>query len=361
MGATDKKAKKKVKRKKDKSEKELHEEADINADNACKSDAKREEPTDTLDPERKLKKRKKSKKEDGSTVKKSRLEKKKELMEKIPETNEFGLPFTKIQIRKMVKRVKSGLPPIPSKQEQKELEKQRKQEDKEISEMLFSREDKGGTKNDDENEAETDNEDVEEEREEKESLEVKNDTSGEEGVTEASKEKTVGIIRSKKSRTKPVPDDYVCFACKNKLSPKHWIYDCPSKVTVRGTNKVKKNQRGVTQPGENKIFVSGFPYNVKRKDICEYFERKSGKVVACKMMTFQDSLRFNGQVILSFDTKEFAEKALKLDGEIYRGSDDQQKKGNETEKERWLKVTRVLSRAVTKKSSKNGKKKRNRQ
>jgi len=360
MGAIDKKAKKKVKKKKDKSEKKFHEEADINVDNACRSDAKREEPTDALESERKLKKMKKSKKEDGSTVKKSRLEKKKELMEKIPETNEFGLPFTKIQIRKMVKRVKNGLSPIPSKQEQKEIEKLRKEEDKEISKMLFSREDKGEAKNDDENEAETDNEDAEE-REEKESLEVKNDTSGEEGVTDALKEKAVGVIRSNKSRTKPVPDDYVCFACKNKLTPKHWIYDCPSKVTVRGTNKVKKNQRGVKQPGENKIFVSGFPYSVKKKDICEYFERKSGKVVACKMLTFQDSLRFNGQVILSFDTKEFAEKALTLDGEIYRASDDQQKKGNETDKERWLKVTKVLSRAVTKKSSKTGKRKRNRQ
>jgi hypothetical protein len=78
--------------------------------------------------------------------------------------------------------------------------------------------------------------------------------------------------KSSKPRSKPIPSDYVCRACKNTHKPPHWIYDCPQKATVCGTNQIAKPLRGHIEPDtQHKVFVSGLPFGVTRKAVEDFF------------------------------------------------------------------------------------------
>lgn len=155
----------------------------------------------------------------------------------------------------------------------------------------------------------------------------------------------------KKARSKPVPKDYVCFACKNQHLPLHWIYDCPDKVYQPGTNQKKKKLRGMNDPSSRKVFVSGLPFEVKTKEVETYFEQKCGaKVVHCKLILFPDTKRCKGNGFVTFDTDEGATKALALHGEKFLTTTmDPKKKTTTAKKELTLGVKRVLNRSQTKK------------
>ena len=160
----------------------------------------------------------------------------------------------------------------------------------------------------------------------------------------------VTAAQKKKARVKPVPCDYLCYACKNAHEPRHWIYDCPNKVTVKGTNKVKKKLRGVNDPDAKKVFVSGLPYDVSRGDICKYFEIKckDKKIAGCKTLSFSDTGRFNGQAYISFETDDGAKTALTLNGKVFEGLPDAKEGEGEAKKNKksqcWLKVTKKISK-----------------
>ena len=310
---------------------------------------------DVIKNKKKDKKRKKGSddNEDKKEKKKSKMAEKETLLSKLPQTNELGLPFTKIQIRKMLKRVKKGLPAIPSEEEQRLLDRAKKEEDLEVANLMFSRDDRDDSNNENVQDDATDQEDENDDNDDDE--ENSNEVDADDNKKETDGEKD--SAHQKKARAKPVPDDYVCNACKNSHEPRHWIYDCPSKVTVKGTNRVKKNLRGVNDPDSRKVFISGLPYDVSRGDICKYFEAKcpNTKVIGCKTLSFKDTGRFNGQAYLSFETDDGAANALNLNGKIFEGipneKDGSKKKSKKEEEKnhRWLKVTKVLNRSVTKK------------
>ena len=162
--------------------------------------------------------------------------------------------------------------------------------------------------------------------------------------------------KKRAKRSKPVPPDYICQACKNKHATPHWIYDCPDKVTVRGTNQKAKKLRGLHDPSANKLFVSGLPFDVKPTDVTSLFQ-SCGKVVSCKLVKFRDTGRCNGQAYVSFDTDQAAEKALKLSGTVIdnfseKGSKKKSKKSGESSSKRKqlkLKVSKMQRRGGTKK------------
>lgn len=285
---------------------------------------------------------------------------KENLLAKIPKTNELGVSFTKIEVRKMLKRVKKGLPPIPSSAERKILKKEKKDEEAELANMLYNPEgddDAADVAGSNISEDATDTEDADDNKAGSDSeADAEVTVGGGNNVLAEDKDGALvpckSVATKKKPRSKAVPDDYVCFSCKNKHQPKHWIYDCPDKVTVKGTNKVKKRLRGVNDPSAQKVFVSGLPFEIKRKDLINYFEEKCNntKVVHCKTLSFKDTGRFNGQAYLTFDSDVNAKMALQLDGSTFEveNSEANAKGEDIVPKKRWLKVTKVLNRVVTK-------------
>ena len=165
----------------------------------------------------------------------------------------------------------------------------------------------------------------------------------------------------KKRRTKAVPGDYTCQACKNKHSPPHWIYDCPYKIRIPGNTAVAKKYRGINDPASRKVFVSGLPFDVKTKDVEVYFENEviGGKVMHCKLFMFDDTKRCKGQGILTFGTDESAKRALELNGTVLQPgtfkekNEKKKKKGNDESTEGKKKVLRLgvsklQNRTVTK-------------
>jgi RNA recognition motif-containing protein len=248
----------------------------------------------------------------------------------------------------MMKRVKQGLSPVPSEQEERERIRRLKEEEKEtqqeLSGMIYKRDDEDSVAKDG---------DMNETHE-------NHDSDNEESSNQENSEQNQYVDRSdlepsrkKKARSKPVPDDYVCYACNNKYSPLHWIYDCPDKIHNPGSNNVKKKIKGINEPSERKVFVSGLPFDIKAKDVEAYFEKekKCGKVIHCKLLLFPDTKRCKGTGFITFDSDEGARNALKLNGTALdiststdnSSSDKQTKKHTLT-----LCVKRVLSRTVTK-------------
>ena len=161
---------------------------------------------------------------------------------------------------------------------------------------------------------------------------------------------------SKKARRcKPVPDDYVCSACQNKHKPVHWIYDCPDKVTMKGTNQKAKKYRGLNEPDAKKVFVSGLPFDVKPKDVEGMF-MSCGKVKFCKLLKFDDTGRCKGQAYITFDTEDAAKQAIKLSGTTIDNNDEggsgkkkkKQKDQQDTKrKQLTLKVSKVVNRRAS--------------
>lgn len=194
-----------------------------------------------------------------------------------------------------------------------------------------------------------------EEADEEEDLVVGDQEDGDHDDDDDKKEQPAATPpRKRKKRSKPVPDDYVCRACQNKHSPAHWIYDCPNKITVKGTNHVSKKLRGIHAPNDRKCFVSGLAFDMKKKDVERLF-KDCGTIVHCKLLTFPDTGRCKGQAYVTFESEASAKKAMKLSGTTVSNDDDakskkkkKQESPNHKRKELKLKVTKVLNRTVTK-------------
>jgi hypothetical protein len=301
--------------------------------------------------ETKEKKRKSSDDDDKKERKRAKRAENHKLKEQLPKTDENGIAYTKLQVRKMLKRVKRGLPPIPTKQEEQELKRQeaetRKEEEAEfagLADSLVSEK------------KEEDSQDSDDEKDE--------DTRAREhgeGSTDQSfsKHDETTTTRKRKKRSKPVPDDYVCQACKNEHEPKHWIYDCPNKVTVKGTNHISKKLRGIHSPDNRKVFVSGLSFDMRKRDV-ELLFQDCGTIVHCKLLTFPDTGRCKGQAYVTFEDESSAKKAMQLSGTVLP-SDDVESKSSKSKKKKTessakqkelkLKVTKVLNRIQTKHKS----------
>mmetsp|Transcript_15971 Transcript_15971/g.29659 ORF Transcript_15971/g.29659 Transcript_15971/m.29659 type:complete len:386 (+) Transcript_15971:123-1280(+) len=295
--------------------------------------------------------------DDKKTRRAMKRQSKEELLALVPKADpETGITFTKLQIRRMLKRVKRGLAPIPTLQEEQQRLKNeaelRKEEEAELAGLIYSK----------------DEEDDDEESEEAEDVEDpstgKGDTSMQ--VEDTAKEATFTLKNQerppkKSKRNKPVPLDYTCQACQNRHQPAHWIYDCPEKVTMRGTNQKKKRERGLHDPDSRKVFVSGLPFDVKGKDVSHFFEGSCGKLLSCKLVKFEDTGRCNGQAYLTFEGDDAAKQALKLSGTVIdanalldNSGGNKKKKGKDPSKRKdlKLKVSKVLNRRKTQKAGK---------
>jgi len=294
------------------------------------------------------------------------------LLEMVPKKDEqTGICYTKLQIRRMMKRVKKGLPPVPTPQEEQERLRNeaqlRREEQAEREGVIYNKVEEDASTTD--SLGDNNNGDIRDD-----------DNKNDEGQTEINNHNkkrlqdnsTDNVYHTEDlhdnedhqppkklaKRSKPVPLDYVCQACKNNHEPLHWIYDCPDKVTVRGTNQKKKSERGLHDPDSRKVFVSGLPFDVKSKDVCTIFEPACGKVSSCKLLTFEDTKRCNGQAYLTFESDQAATNAIKLSGMTMNRNqlpDRRLKKNNETtspcDKDLKLTVSRVLNRKKTKKAS----------
>jgi RNA recognition motif-containing protein len=103
------------------------------------------------------------------------------------------------------------------------------------------------------------------------------------------------------------------------------------------------------------VFVSGLAFDMKKKDVEELF-RECGKITSCKLLTFEDTGRCKGQAFITFETDASAKKAIQLSGTTIKNDEQKKKKSKKGDskeeaskrKELGLKVTRRLSRAVTK-------------
>ena len=160
----------------------------------------------------------------------------------------------------MLRRVKNGLDPIPTEEEEREIREREARERKE-EERLYSAEADG---DDPGGEPEAESADPSGgglpsgEDEDKNDPPVDQDHAAR--LAELIEQyKRDGALTKKKS-TKTVPDDYTCQACENALVPylgPHMIYDCPMKQTKRGCNQIAKRLRGLNAPSDHKVFVSG--------------------------------------------------------------------------------------------------------
>ncbi len=365
----EKKERKKSEKKKNKKRKKS--DGDSDSDAPVKSTKSKNPIKDGKDEDKIPKK--KSKKDAKSRLK-SKKEEKAELMKKIPLENEDGIAYTKFQIRQMMKRVKRGLPAVATPKELEEKRQNearlRREEEAELAGLSSNRnatdsdEDDNVSKGEDaKDDGDDKGNDINSESNQQANEISTNSTST--GICTPVQPATTdgGKPKKKPKQNKPVPADYVCAACKNEHQPLHWIYDCPFKVTVRGTNKKKKKDRGFNDPDSKKVFVSGLPFDVKAKAVEDFFSisKNCGTVAGVRLVTFEDTKRCNGQAYVSFDTDEGAQNAIRLSGttldaEALTSSTDgknSKKKGKDVEsharrKELKLKVSKVLNRRKTK-------------
>ena len=413
MGAETKKALKKAKKKAKKEEKiDLAEDKDV--DDVV--DGSKEQSDNDDDDEKKESKKKSKKSSSKSSSKKRTLEEvddgddgeeaegksssssdnkatdraqrkafkkkqKSELLSKIPKLDPDGIPYNKIQIRRMLRRVKHGLDPVATEEEEREISEREKREKVEEEKLLFE-EGRGGGDEEEEEEVDGNKQD----RGEEDGNEAAQEDDGDEQEDGDAQDdvpkqnKPSHNPPSKKTkRSKPVPPDYICQACQNNLSnfTPHWIYDCPNKVTKKGCNTVSKKLRGLHDPPSRKVFVSGLPFECTEGHVKRYFEtnmdnnnatedtsNESTELVHCKLLKFEDSNRCKGQAFLTFGSDLGARLALKLNGCIWEdieepGTSSKKKKKDkkaagtsaDTKKELRLKVTKVLNRHVTKKKA----------
>ena len=316
----------------------------------------------------------------GKSRLQSKKEEKEELLKKVPTKDKDGMAYTKLQIRRMIKRVKKGLPPVPTPRELEES-KQAEARLKREEESLYAGE---ATHNEVQNDNDDDDDDDDDDNDAEEEVADDDDDANDDEVMEgdnnlppADNDTCTPVLarnddgttaKKKAKRSKAVPSDYVCSACKNRNTPAHWIYDCPDKITVRGANQKKKKDRGVHDPDSKKVFVSGLPFEANAKKVEDFFSttHNCGIVSCVGLIKFDDSKRCNGQAYVTFNTDEGAKLALELTGitinaaELSSDVNDAKKKkknGKEGEessdvvvkrKELKLKVSKVRGRNETK-------------
>ena len=165
--------------------------------------------------------------------------------------------------------------------------------------------------------------------------------------------KSTQIVPKQSATKKAVPSNYVCQACQNRNSPLHWIHNCPDKVSKEGCNQVKK---GTCSP--NKIYMPGLPFDITTKELRMYLKSKSynndnsstinvaGKFIRyCKLLTFKDSQRCNGQAEIIFQNQDITNKILKLHGTVLDLDDIIL---NDNKKESTTKRTNMLTLSIKK-------------
>lgn len=242
--------------------------------------------------------------------------------------------YNKQQLRRMCKRIERGLDPIETPKERHERLVQdaalRRVEEAELAGLVQAN--ASGQQQDEEDAPAA--------------MTTENLCSSESSGTHPGAQETPQQFATKKQRRgKPVPNDYVCFACQNSIQPPHWIYDCPQKETVRGTNQVCKKKRGMSDPSKNKLFLSGLPFDTTIPDLKQLVaDKTSCAVEQCRLVTFPDSKRCKGQAYVSLRSVEEATKVRQaLHGlTLPNGSN------REGKKELQLRVTHVLNRFATK-------------
>lgn len=298
----------------------------------------------------------KQRKLDRKRKKSEKKSEKASLLEQVPKVDEHGISFTKIQIRRMTRRVKRGLPPVPTEEEERErlkdIKKEKQQEEEELSGMIFDRENEADRGGEDEGAAENDGDEDDTAKDEERASDAK------------AEEKAAENRPTKKGKGgKPVPEDYVCQACKNERGhPPHWIYNCPDKIRRPGTNQVKKNMKGVNLPDPRKVYVSGMPFGVKYGEVRAYFEDKAkcGKIARCHLVQFKDEMkRCKGEAFITFETEDGAKKAIVTSGDVMKLEDKEDKKGDKEgvegvteKKELRLKVTQVVNKVEKQRKNK---------
>jgi hypothetical protein len=287
--------------------------------------------------------------------KRQRREEKERLEKLVPKKDENGIMYTKQQLRRMRKRVARGLDPIETEQEKQERlardAELRREEQAELEGMLNDRE--GASESDDgdnNNDGDDDAGNKDEEENDNSSQASSKEDSGEEATLP-----TPQPIphKNKPSRKKPVPSDYVCSACQNKGL--HWIYDCPNKITMPGSNQKSKKQRGVHNPDPRKVFVSGLPFDAKHADVKKLFA-PCGPLLHIKVIEFPDTGRCKGQALVTFKTIEGTQKALTMNGTTIENNVATEKKGPSSETKRKdlkLTVTKALNRVASKAKRRN--------
>ena len=282
---------------------------------------------------------------DRATRKAIKKEQKEALMANIPKLDPDGIPYSKIQIRRMLRRVKHGLDPVATEEEEREIRAREKREKAEEERLLFAErndeDEEGGDK--DEEGGDKDDEAVDSKGDQEEEDEEEEAPAPKEPAQDAPKKKSHNPPSKKTKRSKPVPPDYICLACQNNLPnfTPHWIYDCPNKITQRGCNTVAKRLRGLHDPPSRKVFVSGLPFECTEGHVKRYFEQnmdgtdatESIELVHCKLLKFEDSTRCKGQAFLTFDSDLGAQLALKLNGSVWEDVEEPGGSGEENEEE----------------------------
>mmetsp|Transcript_10764 Transcript_10764/g.15182 ORF Transcript_10764/g.15182 Transcript_10764/m.15182 type:complete len:436 (-) Transcript_10764:92-1399(-) len=334
-----------------------------NEDESSLPSQHKEETSPSKEEKQRLKLERKAKKS-------KRKSEKFDLLDKVPKVDENGISYTKIQIRRMLKRVKRGLPPVLTEKEEQErlrqLKLEKKEEEDELAGMFYNKDGSVDEEIDDHEEEDGNNNEKETDQpiSNVENPQPSNVIDHIQSSQVSCNEATPS--HKKKKRSKPIPEGYKCSACQNKHTPAHWIYDCPDKIRKPGCNKVAKKLRGINEPASHKVFVSGLPFDTKTKDVENYFQniQKCGTVVHCKLLTFEDTKRCKGQGIVTFDNEDGAKNALKLNkilldlggGADAATSNTKQKKNKKgdndtpkTKKELVLGVSKVFNRLVTKK------------
>ena len=343
------------------------------SDTSCGSSKKTERKSKTKD--------KKSKslgssgnKEDRKRKREEKKQEKAALFEQVPKVDKDGISYTKQQIRRMMRRVKRGLTAVPTPQEEHELKMQdaaqRKEEELQWAGMLYNKgEDQDsdddnddydrGEQGSDGHDSEIESADRPKEEPNLSMSEKDNNLQVREPTHEQREAQASRPKKKQKLCKKPVPKDYVCQACKNKHDFPHWIYNCPDKVTMKGTNRVSASGHDQA-PSAKKVFVSGLPFDAKASDIKAMFSKEcQGTVTSMKLLKFPDTGRCKGQAFVVFDSEESANKALRMTGTkvsstiLAEGITKKSKKKDKASesapnKDLELKVTRVQNRSVTK-------------
>merc|ERR1711862_537338 len=228
-----------------------------------KKEQKKERKKDHKKVHKEVQKEKPKKQSDNKEDKKGKLRlkkkvEKKELLSKVPKQDvETGRSFNKAEIRRMMKRVKRGLPAIPTKDELEEMKKEEARIKREADSLVFKDSSSNNDSGNEEMVEKTNDDPMSEEEEENDESNpgaiyheesddeiIHRDNMEEEKIasTKNNLKKNIDKNDNNIKTKKPVPKDYVCQACQNKNLPPHWIYNCPDKVTRTGCNQKKKSK-----------------------------------------------------------------------------------------------------------------------
>lgn len=80
----------------------------------------------------------------------------------------------------------------------------------------------------------------------------------------------------------------------------------------------KETPESLIPESQRTLFVSGLSYETTEEELREFFG-ESGEIDKVNMPKYQDSNRNIGYCHITFETKEEAEEAMKLDGQYLGG------------------------------------------